>query len=97
MLQGASAGSEAAAANTVVPPEMAAQGQSAGTTATAFSPVWNVDDDTEHILAVDGGDVSQPAFHDELLQDAHEFALSYARYFQALHQFWVEVKLPNLP
>jgi len=57
---------------------------------TAFPPVWDIQEDAEHVLAIqkasDAG-VAQPASREDLVQDANQFALSYARDFRALHQF----------
>ena len=39
----------------------------------AFPPVWNVD-------------AARPASHEDLIQDAHQFALNFARDPRALHQ-----------
>jgi hypothetical protein len=59
----------------------------------AFPPCW-VTDDAEHVqrpsrcqtTAADSS-VEQPASCEDIIQDADQFALSYARDFRALHQF----------
>jgi len=55
----------------------------------AFPPVWNVNEDTEHVIVIEkfaGDGAAQPASHEDLIQDAHQFALSFARDFRALRQ-----------
>ena len=60
----------------------------------AFPPHWVVDDDAEHIqmpstcsIAAGVSSVAQPASCADVIQDAHQFALSFVRDFRALHQF----------
>ena len=60
----------------------------------AFPPHWVVDEDAEHVqmpstcsIAASVGSVAQPASCADVIQDAHQFALSYVRDFRALHQF----------
>ena len=62
--------------------------------ADAFPPQWVVDEDAEHVqmpstcsIAASVGIVAQPASCADVIQDAHQFALSYVRDFRALHQF----------
>ena len=52
--------------------------------------MWHVEDDTEHVIAIQtssGDSVAQTASLSDLIQDAIDFALSYVRDFRALHQF----------
>ena len=64
------------------------------TTPNAFPPHWAMDDDGKHVMgpsvcaSVRGdGSVAQPASCADIIQDAGQFALSFARDFRALHQF----------
>ena len=60
----------------------------------AFPPHWVIDEDADHVqtpsicpTAAGLGSVAQPASCEDIIQDASQFALSYARDFRALHQF----------
>ena len=55
----------------------------------AFPPHWVVDEDAEHVQmpSTCSGSVAQPASCADVIQDAHQFALSYVRDFRALRQF----------
>ena len=57
--------------------------------ADTFPPHWVVDEDAEHVQmpSTCSGSVAQPASCAHVIQDAHQFALSYVRDFRALHQF----------
>ena len=57
--------------------------------AVSFPPAWNVDDKTDSVTGItkaSGDSVVQPASHDDLIEDAKLFALSFGRDFRALHQ-----------
>ena len=63
-------------------------------TPNAFPPHWVMDDDAKHVMtpsvcaSVRGdGSAAQPASCADIIQDAGQFALSFARDFRALHQF----------
>ena len=60
----------------------------------AFPPLWMIDEDAEHVktpsicqTAAGVGSVEQPASREDIIQDAGQYGLSYARDFRALHQF----------
>ena len=66
----------------------------AGAAPGAFPPLWVTDEDAEHVEAPSTchsagslGSVARPASREDIIQDAGQFALSYARDFRALHQF----------
>ena len=60
----------------------------------AFPPLWVTDEDAEHVEAPSTChtadsvvSVAQPASPEDIMQDASQYALSFARDFRALHQF----------
>ena len=60
----------------------------------AFPPFWVTDDDAEHVetpstcsIATSVFSATPPASRDDIVQDASQYALSFARDFRALHQF----------
>jgi hypothetical protein len=60
----------------------------------AFPPTWVIEEDTQHVRtpslchnSEDLRSVEQPASHEDIILDAGEYGLSYARDFRALHQF----------
>ena len=57
--------------------------------AVLFPPAWNGNDKTDYGIGItksSGDSVVQPAAHDDLIEDAKLFALSFGRDFRALHQ-----------